>query len=162
MKIYNTSCFEKLKIRSVDIDKLSIANDILVERLDPKKLKIEDLREGYICRTSGQPTEECSNIWIYVNPDTLEHLFDEEFEYGGFVTPDTGSNNGISFLYVEDYLNTWPKPFIDTYIEHVHEFNIIDVWKTSDKFIDEFSLVYNAKQFIDFYQEHKIVEYENI
>lgn len=162
MKIYNTSCFEKLKIRPVDIDKLSIANDILIERLDPNKMKIEDLQQGYICRTNGQPTEECSNIWIYVNSDTLGHLFDEEFEYDGFVTPDTASSYDISYLYIEDYLETWPKTSVDNYITRVPEFNFIDVWKTSDDFTDEFSLVYNAKQFIDFFQKYNLRQYENI
>lgn len=160
MKIYNTSCFEKLKIRPVDVNKL-ISDNIIVRRLDPEDIKLDDIKEGYLCRTSEQPTERLSNIWIRVDNNTLKRLFktdvfeEEDVSYGGFVTPDADSWSGITYLYDEDYRQKYPMSYNNKY-------NILDIWETSDDFICDFILIENEDQFVDFFKKYNIKQYENI
>ena len=159
MKIYNTSCFEKLKIRSVDVNKMHFDN-IIVKRLDPELIQLQDIKTGYLCRTSEQPTECLSNIWIWADINMLMRLFktevfEEDVSYGGLVTPDTENWSGITYLYDEDYRQNYPMSYNNKY-------NILDIWETSDAFIYDFILIKNADQLIDFFQKYNLRQYENI
>lgn len=164
MKIHNTSCFEKLKIRPVNVADLSIEYSFLRPGSNNphdyicREHKIE-IKPGYIVETDSTGTINEPNIWMYFDCDIFTTLIapaannssykaDPDLRLGGFIRYKKTSSYGFSFLRMTSYTDNWP------YHKNKDEFNIVRIFPTNintSKFI-------TTNDFIDFYLEHKLYD----
>ena len=149
MKIYNTSCFEKLKIRPVDVNKLS-TNNFIVRRVEPSSIKYRDIEIGTICRMNEEKTTSSSNIWVCVGVDKMNLFFNGSFNCGGFVTPTTENEVGLDRILISEYEAHWPYHILE------HDFNIADVWLTTNEFYKDLYAVESVQEFVFFYNKYNL------
>ena len=142
-KIYNTSCFEKLKIRPVNVHNMAQPDiePFTYEYINPYDLDIDDLDNGWIVRT-------ISYIWIVFDEDHMRVMLNGVYRYNvpALLRPDTLTN--VSFLDLEIYCRTWPEA------NGFPRYNVTGVWKTNidiDKLKDE-------KSFLEFYKINNLEE----
>ena len=103
MKIYNTSIFEKLKIRSVNINNINYSG---IDKIDPKTISITDLEPGYIIKTKKTNSNP---LYMVVDQKTEMELNHNPIRHNYrifFIQPK--EFNEISSLTVESYEETWP------------------------------------------------------
>ena len=146
MQILNTSTYEKLKIKPVNVVDMKIEH--LCEWVDPKRINLYDLKAGDICRTYEKATEYNPNVWVVFEPDDMNRLFGKRYRHvcGGFVRP--REEGYASYNLMESYYNTWPK------YKTVCGFDIVDVWKTDY----DISHISSAYDLVDFYKEHNLFD----
>ena len=105
MEIINTSAFEKLKIRAVDVNKLATQ---LIYKINPENIKIDDLKTGYFIRTN----EIKNNLYIILDYETILKIDKDFYCHPSaknelrFVQP--CDDNYIIFV-ASTYRNHWPK-----------------------------------------------------
>lgn len=162
MKIYNTSSFEKLKIRPVNAADLSIEYNFLRPGSNNpheyicREYKIE-IKPGYIVETNSPGTIDEPNIWMYFDYNILTTLIEPatkspvakykiDLRLGGFIKYKKASPYSFSFLRMSSYTDNWP------YHRNNEEFNIVRVFPTN---IDTSQFI-TINDFIDFYLEHKL------
>lgn len=126
MKIYNTSFYEKLKIRPVDINSLDDVDEddfgkLTFVHLDPEEMKLSDLRLGDIVKT------ELNSHYIMMSIATANTIGvprkDAQYAYV-LVRPDRYSRNGVSYLELNGFVKFFPS-------HDTHDvFNITDVWRS--------------------------------
>ena len=73
MEIINTSAYEKLKIRAVDVDKLTTQS---IYKINPENIKIDDLKTGYFIRTN----EIKNNLYMILDGETILKI-DNHYHY---------------------------------------------------------------------------------
>lgn len=127
MKIIDTTTYEKLKIRPVDIQ--SLQNGIC--KTSPYNIKMQDLKPGWFVKTK----EGDENFYMVVTRNTEMKFIDfqlPEFpEYYldiCFMQPSTENNYGFLKLYSSSYKALWPIYKNDSSnkftIEYVYKTNI--------------------------------------
>lgn len=153
MKIYNTDIFEKLKIKPVAINKLSASedfHDFVVSKPDPTKTKMNSLPYGCICRTKGGMENE-QHIWVFVDSVMIHKLiYDEMYDYSGFVRPFDESRYGVAYLCEHDYSDNFPYHITSGCLD------IVDIWFTNIQFKKDLDAVCNAKEFKEFYNNYNL------
>ena len=138
MKIYNTSCFEKLKIRPVNIHDLEIdlidAGSVFKHRklssTELESLDVDNIKDGWIFTTSYF-------VWIKINRDLCLEFFKlyQYYSSDAIVRPCPGTNSGLSFLAFDSYHGHFPVHTNEEYtIQSVYEtdINISNVSKPND------------------------------
>ena len=160
MKIYNTSCFEKLKIRPVNAADLSNEYSFLRPGSNnphnyicrEQKIKI---KPGYIVETNSPGTIDEPNIWMYFDCEIFKTLiapvannssYKADLRLGGFIRYKKASSYSFSFLRMTSYTDNWP------HHKNNEEFNIVRVFPTD---IDTNQFI-TMNDFIYFYLEHKL------
>lgn len=132
MKIIDTTTYEKLKIRQVDIQSL-------ICKTSPYNIKMQDLEPGWFVKTE----EDDDNFYMVVTRDTEMKFIDFQLpEYYldiCFMRPNTENNYSFLKLYSNNYKTSWPIYKNDT----SHKLTIEYVYKTN---ID----ISNMKNFKDF------------
>ena len=147
-KIYNTSCFEKLKIRPVNVRNMAQPDiePFTYEYINPYDLDVDDLDNGWIVRTSI-PGRGISNIWIVFDEDHMRLIRNGAYRFNvpSLLRPDRMT---IAFLNLGVYYRTWPE------MNGFPQYNVTGVWKTN---IDINNLK-NEKSFLEFYKTNKLEE----
>lgn len=147
MKIIDTTTYEKLKIRPVDIQ--SLQNEIC--KISPYNIKMKELKPGWFVETG----ENNDNFYMVVTRDTEMKFIDfrlPEYYLGiCFMQPSTENNYGFLKLYSSSYKALWPIYMNDT----SRRFTIKYVYKTN---IDT-SNMENIKDFTKtFYENLKYIK----
>lgn len=143
-KIYNTSCFEKLKIRPVNVRNMTQPDiePFTYEYIDPYDLDVDDLDNGWIVRTLSYE----HNIWIVFDEDHMRVMLNGVYRHNvpALLRPDRLTT--VSFLDLGTYYRTWPKSDMHP------KYDITGVWKTNidiDNLKDE-------KSFLEFYKTNNL------
>ena len=124
MKIIDTSCFEKLKIRPVSAK--DIGSGFTYRRLSSsefKSLELETLRDGWIFITDYLKFK----VWIKMNRKKCLSLFSAYKNSSGdaFVGISPGTITGLCFIPFDSYYNFFPSNiYIDYTITAAYETNI--------------------------------------
>lgn len=108
MKIIDTSTYEKLKIRPVNVSDLHESGLICVSA---DKLSISDLRPGFACKTTDNEENE-PDIFIYLNVERVRKLFPTYPEkFDALVRPRKSVYYGYrgTYLGIYSYEGSWPK-----------------------------------------------------
>lgn len=162
MKIYNISCFEKLKIRPVNVSdiRMSFSKENLNSLwVDPKTISLSDIMPGYMVRTGVEICENgVPNVWIFFDrqhimkfckgKDYLIDYFNENENKGVFLRSKPTIESNFSFMTIESFMETWP--------EHSNRYDmtITDVWKTNIN-IDE---ICTLDSLLAFYKKHNLYD----
>lgn len=123
MKIIDTSCFEKLKIRSVSAKDLG--SGFTYRRLSSsefKSLELETLKDGWIFITDYFKFD----VWIKMNRKKCFSLFSAYKNSSGdaFVSISPGTITGLCFIPFDSYNNFPLNIYIDYRITAAYETNI--------------------------------------
>ena len=162
MKIYNTSCFEKLKIRPINVNdiRMPFSKESLKKLwIDPKTISISDIMPGYMVRTGYEIREnDVPNIWIFFDHqhimkfckdmDYIIDYFNENEVKGVFLRSKPTIESNFSFMTIESFMETWPKN------HNRNDMTITDVWKT-DINIDE---ICTLDSLLAFYKKHNLYD----
>lgn len=140
MKIYGTSCFEKLKVRSVNINDNNVLYSFMCRKLSDKEFEsfdIDNMENGWITVTdinksyTWMTAASCFYIWMKIDHDHYIKFFstysyDGDALIGGNLINVTNSHLGLMYLYIDRYKNTFPKHSNDSRwdIKAVFETNI--------------------------------------
>lgn len=149
MKIYNTSCFEKLKIRPVNIhdletDLIGAGNGFTYRKLSSTELEsldVDNIKDGWIFTT-------LHFVWIKINRNLCIEFFNTGYSHyssGAIVRPCLGTSSGLSFLAFDTYHGNFPINANGNYtIQSVYETNI------------NISIVSKPNDNIEIYEKYKI------
>lgn len=166
MKIYNTSLYEKLKIRPVNINDINdIKPDepllsIKIPKKSPADFRVDffhnDIQPGYLVKTIGDDSVEDPDVWIYVDHENMKRLnktYRMNNGYNGAIVrcyPDTKPDrpSRVFFMDFSAYKENWPKH------QYYFEYDITDVW-TTDIDLREFK---TQDELADFYVDNKLKE----
>lgn len=138
MKIYNTSCFEKLKIRSISINDIDDLSSFMCRKLSDEEFEsfdIDNMENGWIAVTDDNESYTWTAarnfyIWMKIDHDHCTKFFstynyDGDALIGGHLQI-MNSHLGLGYLYIDKYKNTFPKHSINSRwdIKAVFETNI--------------------------------------
>lgn len=116
MEIINTSSFEKLKIRTVDVDKLTTQS---IYKINPENIKIDDLKTGYFIRTN----EIEKNLYMILDCETILKIDKDFYCHPSdknelrFVQP---YSNSYIILVTSAYRRHWPESGMYNYAYSVY------------------------------------------
>lgn len=161
MKILDISCFEKLKIRPVNINDIKPDEPLLNIKI-PKKRPADfrffynDIESGYLVKTIGEDSAEDPDVWIYVDHENMKRLNKtyrmNNGRHGAIVRcyPDTKPDRPSRVVFVDfsSYIENWPKH------QSYSEYDITDVW-TTDIDLRTFK---TQDELADFYVNNKLKE----
>lgn len=111
MEIINTSAYEKLKIRAVDVDKLTTQS---IYKINHENIKIDDLKTGYFIRTN----EIKNNLYMILDGETILKI-DKNF----YCHP--SDKNELRF--VQPYRDSYTILVASTYRKHWPESDIYNI-----------------------------------
>ena len=116
MKDFDTYINEKLKLD--DISKMTYGSSWV----DAKKLKLEDLKEGYIIQTN----EDIYNRYIYIPVDLATKILNNKITTNnGYVFIQQSSNGRLAYLSTDSY-EYFPK--YHGFYEYAVKYSIIKVY----------------------------------
>ena len=152
MKIINTSTYEKLKIRAVDVKNMS-DNTLDITYVEPKDIRLDELRPGYFIKTS----ETGNSLYMVINSETMrkcmghDHIVPRYLDII-FVQPDRSIMLGT--LHSASYKNTWPEHYFNA------DFDVEAVFKTNA----DTSVINTQSDFVNLFDKYTTIirDHENI
>lgn len=152
MKIINTSAYEKLKIRPVDIKNMS-SQISEVTFVNPKDIGLEEMRPGYFIKTN----ETKNSLYMTINSETMRKCMGHDRIVPRyldiiFVQPDRSIM--LATLQIASYKSTWPEHCFNT------DFDVKAVFKTNA----DTSVINTQSDFVNLFDKYTTIirDYENI
>lgn len=149
MKIINTSCFEKLKIRPVKPSDLK-SDKLEMNKLDLKRLSFDDLVPGYIVKTRfGWLGDNVDNIYIVADDEYVKELMNNKALITNydvvFMRADL-ERKCVMFKYVDEYVNLFPRS------SSRYENDIVAVYETNL----DFKKLNTEKSIVNLYKKYNL------